>query len=76
MTVYKPWKYHKSFGGEAEKSVYKHCMQLWVAQRQAAADIEDIKFDWYASLKEIFSETRVKVMGNQSHIGLVVLYRV
>ena len=50
-------------------------MQLWVAQRQAA-DIEDIKFDWYADLKEIFSETRVKVMGNQSHIGLVVLYRV
>ena len=75
MTVYKPWKYHKSFGGETEKSVYKHCMQLWVAQRQAA-DIEDIKFDWYASLKEIFSETRVKVMGNQSNIGLVVLYRV
>ena len=75
MTVYKPWKYHKSFGGEAEKSVYKHCMQLWVAQRQAA-DIEDIKFDWYASLKEIFSETRVKVIGNQSNIGLVVLYRV
>ena len=75
MTVYKPWKYHKSFGGETEKSVYKHCMQLWVAQRQAA-DIEDIKFDWYASLKEIFSETRVKVMGNQSRIGLVVLYRV
>lgn len=75
MTVYKPWKYHKSFGGETEKSVYKHCMQLWVVQRQAA-DIEDIKFDWYASLKEIFSETRVKVMGNQSHIGLVVLYRV
>lgn len=75
MTVYKPWKYHKSFGGETEKSVYKHCMQLWVAQRQAA-DIKDIKFDWYASLKEIFSETRVKIIGNQSNIGLVVLYRV
>lgn len=75
MTVYKPWKHHKSFGGETEKSVYKHSMQLRVAQRHAT-DIEDIKFDWYASLKEIFSETRVKVMGNQSHIGLVVLYRV
>lgn len=74
MTVYKPWKYHKSFGGEAEKSVYKHCMQLWVAQRHAAV-LEDIKFDWYASLK-VFSETRVKVIGNQSNIGLVVLYRV